>query len=234
MKTISQKLIFQAERIINPKSDFILGNSRYLCSDPTPSEQGKGLFNIPVIPTDNRKSRIIHIFSSISINNSEISKQVSPNVEIGIYSLPENNLSMFDCFSDADFNDCELSLNNNKILSSKLLSTSFNESNYSKTPDNIISFNSLSNPSSPLNNELLFFPYRLNNNKPSIINKLNHIYSIAFDSNTQINTNIELPSQTGYIALLPFVSIPIPPSRYRISVGKISVSILFNMVIEDY
>lgn len=233
MKVISQKLIFQSERLINPRSDFILGNSRYLCSEATTSEHGKGLFNIPIIPTDARKSKITHIYSSLCINNSEISKQVSPNVEIGIYSMPENDLSMFDCFEKSLIEDCELSLNNNKIVPERILLTSFNESNYSKTPDNIISFNAVNDFSSPLNNELLFYPYRLNNNKPSIINKLTHIYSLAYDSNTQINTNIELPSQTRYIALMPFVSIPIPASRYRVSVGKISVSILFNMVIEE-
>ncbi len=233
MKIISQKLIFQAERITNPPSDFILGNSRYLCSDATATEHGKGLFNLPVIPTDNRKSKITHIFSSISTNTSEISKQVSPNVEIGIFSLSENNLSMFDCFSETEINDCDLRINGNKLNSSNLISESLHESNYSKTPDNIISFDAVNNPSASNNNELLFFPYRLTNNKASIINKLTHIYSLAYDSNTQINANIDIPSQTKFIVLLPFVSIPIPPSRFRVSVGKISVSILMNMIIEE-
>jgi hypothetical protein len=233
MKIISQKIIFQASRIINPPSDFILGKSRYACADDTTTEHGKGIFNIPVIPTESRKTRITHIFSSVAANTSEISKQVSPSVEIGIYAMSDNNLSLFDCFSEEEITGCNLSLNDDPLTLDNLNAKSFHESNYAKTPDNIVSFNSVSNPISANSNELLFFPYRLANNKPSIVNKLNHVYSIAYDSNIQINTGIELPSQTKYIVLLPFVSVPIPPSRFRISIGKISVSILLNMILED-
>ncbi len=233
MKIISQKLIFQADRITNPPSNFILGNSRYSCADATPTSRGKGSFNIPFISTDGRKTCITHIFSSISSNTSEISKQVSPIIEVGIYTITENNLSIFDCFSEEDITDCNLTINNNPLNYSNLASESFHESHYSKTPDNIISFDAVSDITSSHNNDLLFFPYRLTNNKASIVNKLNHVYSLAYDSNTQISTRIELPSQTKYIVLLPFVSIPITPSRFRVSIGKISVAVLLNMILED-
>lgn len=233
MKIISQRLIFQAERITNPPSNFILGNSRFSCADPTATHHGNGRFNIPIISTENRKSKITHIFSSICSNTSEISKQVSPIIEIGIYTLAENNLSLFNCFTEDELTSCNLTLNNNPLSLDNLNSTSFNESNYSKTPDNIIYFDAVNDPLSSENNELLFFPYRLTNNKPSILNNLNHLYSLAYDSNTEINTTIDIPSQTKYLAILPFVSIPIPASRFRISMGKISIAILLNIIMEN-
>lgn len=233
MKVISQRLIFQAERILNPPSNFILGHSRYSCADATPTERGKGIFNIPLIPIADRKTKITHIYSSVSANTSEISKQVSPNVDLGIYSMKSNNLSLFEDFSDEQLIDCNLSVNGDSLNHGNLNKTELRETSYSKIADNIIAFDAVSDPVSPNNNELLFFPYRLGNNKPSIINKLTHIYSLAYDSNTQVNAGIELPSQTKYIVIMPFVSIPIPPSRFRVSIGKISVSILLNLILED-
>jgi hypothetical protein len=224
MFQVSHKLVYIADKVINPVDDSQLLN----LSRVKTATEGKGLFSFCSINLNDRKLAIKNIDASVSSNFSS-SKGIEPNVQLFFLGSGSNSFDFLKKIPDLEFEESGLIINNETILNKNDLDNKeFISINKSLTPLNVIKFNST------LNNELVFIP-QPSKNEDSILNEFQNIYTTSFTNRFEKNSRIEIPIETKYLLVFPVASMPVPIPRNPLNVktGNIKVSIILNFEIEE-
>lgn len=223
-KNISKKLVFIAEYILNPSSYRFLFNEEVLKT--ADSKPGAGRFNFAAFDV---KGNVVidKITASLSVNNSQVGKQIQPITSLSLFSHTSQTLSFLKTIEESKLDETQFRFNGNRVIDYDALSSKeFESSDKSRIPENLISFDS------DLNRDLIYFPQPVKGGK-SIVDNLNLLYNFSFQDYFQGSPMIEIPPATKLVMVFPNVSLPIPPSRFRASMGTIAVGIQLNIGYEE-
>lgn len=221
---VSHKLVYIADKVINPIDDTQLLNLARVKT----ALGGKGLFSFAAIKLPTKNTFLQNLDASTSSNFSS-SKGIQPNIQLFFMGVNSNSFNFLSNIEDDDFEQSGLIVNNESILNkSDLAGKEFSAVNQSLTPANVIKFNST------LNDELVFIP-QPSKNQPSILEGLTSIYTTSFTDRFEKESSVYIPSQTKYLLVFPLVSMPIPIPRNPdiIRFGNIKVSVIVNFEINE-
>lgn len=221
---VSHKLVYISEKVINPTDESLLLNLGRVKT----TTGGKGLFSFVAVKLGNKNTVLQNIDASTSSNFST-AKGIQPNVQLFFMGVNSNSLEFFKNIPDDKFEESGLIANNKQILTKDdLTGEEFTSVNQSLTPVNVIKFNST------LDNELVFIP-QPSQNEDSILDGLTSIYNTSFVDRFTKESSIAIPSQTKYLLVFPFVSMPVPIPRNPLNIrwGNIAISILLNFKLQE-
>lgn len=237
MQTVSQKLIFSVEKLLNPSPADSLKSVEI--PKTAPLLDGKALYNFAATKLESRQNYIKNLNASLEANYSILRKQVTPITRLLFTTVSKNSISFLNNIREDKLTETNLKFKNDLITSySQASSTMFDTTDSAKFPENIIEFEATviddpSNDNYP--DELPYLPIALKNRK-TIFDSLKIFYALSFQDTLNIPETIWIPPQSEYLLIFPFVSVPVPPSVVRsgvtrVSYGTITTSTLLNFEI---
>ncbi|MDX1958358.1 MAG: hypothetical protein SFU98_07280 [Leptospiraceae bacterium] len=213
---INQKLIYIVENILNPSSFSYLLHEKTL--ETAPSFNGKAKYNFAAFAISG-KVVIEKITASLTTNNSQVGRQIQPITNLSFFTTTVENLHFYKKIDESKLVETNFKFNGiPKVSHSQLSKTYFNASDKVRVPENIVSFDA------DLNKELIYLPHKVKGVN-SIVDEIVPVYNCSFDFYFQDQPQLEIPSQAKYLLIFPTASLPIPPSRIRVSQGTIAVGI---------
>lgn len=223
-RLISQKLVFNADKVINPPG--VLLNEGYF--ETAEDLEGSAYFNFCAIPLRGKKTTITSITASLAENYSSIGRSVHPVSQLGFYSYNSDNLSFLNSIDETMLGECKLKFDDEPIDSfSKSSNTRYYKSEGGERfVKNVIEFDS------SLGNELPYLPRAVKNQK-AIVDSMNPFFNIAFTELVNIYYPIPVPSQAKNIFIFPFATMPIRSSLILKSPGTLAIAIFLNILLEE-
>ncbi|MCB1176356.1 MAG: hypothetical protein KDK36_02145 [Leptospiraceae bacterium] len=218
---VTQKLIFAADKIINPAN--ILLNEGYY--ETAQDQLGKAKFNFCAIPIYGKQTKVVSISASLAENYSSTGRSVHPVSQIAIYVSRNKTISFLNKISEEKLIECRLKFDKENILSFEDLSREYKISD-SYTPVNIVEFDAT------LDNKLPYLP-RAVRGEPSIVDGMRKFFECSFVDSYIYNHPLIVPSQTDYLLVFPFSTIPIRSSLILGNAGNLSIAIIVTIVLEE-
>lgn len=222
-RLISQKLIFNADKVINPEG--VLLSEGYF--QTARDLEGSAYFNFCAIPLYGKKTTITSISASLAENYSSIGRSVHPVSQLGFYTYNSDTISFLDSIDESKLAECKLEIDNEPIRNFDDLKKSYYTSEGGERfVKNVIKFNS------DLSDKLLYLP-RSTKNEPSIVDSMKRFFQLSFTELASVSYPITIPSQASYLLIFPFVTMPIRSSLILKTPGNLAVAIFLNILIEE-
>jgi hypothetical protein len=221
---VSHKLVYIANKVINPIDDTLLLNQGRVKT----ALGGNGLFSFVAIKLGDKNTVLENIDVSTSSNFSS-SKGIQPNVQLLFMGANSKSLDFFKNIPDEKFEQSALVINNQPIpTKADIDNLEFRSIDQSLIPENVVRFNST------LDNELIFLPQPMKG-ESSILDSLTNIYTTSFVDRFDKQSGFLIPSQTAYLLVFPFVSMPVPIPRNPLNVasGNIKINIILNFELRE-
>ncbi|MEM7182121.1 MAG: hypothetical protein AAF518_14480 [Spirochaetota bacterium] len=236
MRTVSKKLIYHAEKLVNQQFAEALLADDYLRTSR--GANGLALYNFSASEIHGKTS-IVGIDASIANNYSSSKRFSSVIFNLDFYYTTERSINFLQGINESFYDVCDLKFEGSKIFDRSDTNLEFSYNDHSLVPENVISFNAWLDPADIDADDTLFFLPTKFYGKPSIVDKLHRFYSTSFTESSNINTRIEIPSQANYLLVFPNVTLPIPGNRITrlgiklIRTGNISAGALLNLRLEE-
>ncbi len=230
MLHVSQKIFFSAENVLGALSSDVLQNKELPRSISTvdPAFLGRGSYNILAVELSGLHTKINSITATLSENYSNTRKNSNPISQLLLFTTNSDTMYFAGNVKSDLFEQSSFTFNGIPVLNKNDLSEfSLNGNNTANTPKNIISFKAV--PDLATNEHYLHFFPKYTLGKLSTIDTLDRIYWFSFYDQFVLNVPIKLPSQAKYLLIMPYVTLPVVPSKLSVASANIYTSYFINL-----
>ncbi|TGK25381.1 hypothetical protein [Leptospira stimsonii] len=206
---ISKKIVYSAQNILNPPDTLVLLEKNLPKS--AYNLPGEMTFSIGAFDVSNLKApKITGILATLSQNYSKVRRSYLPATTLHFFSVSERGLhSVLASFSDSDFANSKFKFDGKPVPTLETLRDISFELDFNKSDivlKNIVTFESYGP-----NYEFLFAPRH--NPVRSIFDKIQKFWSVSFTDYLDSKVQVDIPSQTKYVLIIPDASAPTPISK---------------------